>query len=262
MGKISRFLFGGVPKSGIPTKAQRAYYTANIAGTVPGTSVLGEIGTRVGSSLLKRAGSQIVRTGVRRFFRTIKGKFSAIAKPGVGTARRAAVGGSKITSGKLILGPKQAFKAGGTAFNVRMAGKAGVALAGVGAGAVALGKQVKPSAAVSVASAHVVPAGAAHAAPVASARTASSPSPAMGSSSSSKRCGCPPGQRMLCFKRKHNPQAEAKRRAKRKAAAAKSKAKTAKRTAKAKAAVARRKSARTARKVRKAASRVLRGRRK
>jgi len=252
-----------IPKDALPTKAQRELVLANIAGTVPGTSVLGEIGATVGKSILRRAGNAIVRGGVRRFFRSIKGKITA--KPGVGkvaTARRVLAGGSKVTSGPLNLGKgTPAFRAGGTSFNIRTAAKAGGAVAAVGAGsAFALGHAGRPSAAVSVASTRVSPVGASHPAPVASARSAPSPSPGT-SSGSPKRC-CPPGSRMLCFKRKHNPEAEAKRRARRKAARTKSKAKTAKRTAKAKAAVARRKAARTARKVRKATSRVLRGRKR
>jgi hypothetical protein len=223
---------------------------------LPGSGALGKIGQavgqRVGSKLIRRASSKI-----GRFFRT--GKHPA--KPGISTARRALAGGSKVTSGKLILGGKQAFSAGGTAFNIRNAAKIGgsVAAAGAGAGLV-LGKHVQPSAAVSRASVGASPAGAAHPAPIGQTSAASSSSPMTSSSSGTKRCGCPAGQRMLCFKRKHNPEAEAKRRARRKAAREKSKARTAKRTAKAKAAVARRKSSRTARKVRKAVRR-LRGKR-
>jgi hypothetical protein len=254
--RIKRFLVGGIPPSGIPTRAQREYYTANIAGTVPGASVIGEIGTRVGGSLLRRAGSALVRQGVRRFFRSIKGKISGV-KPGAATAaaRRTIAGGSKVTSGKLILGGKQAFRAGGTAFNIRNAAKVGAAAVGVGS-AVVIGKNARPTAAVSRASVASSSVGMAHPAPHASSSPASSP---ITSSSGPRRC-CPPGARMLCFKRKHNPQAEAKRRARRKAAREKSKSKTAKRTAKARAAVARRKASRGARKVRKAISRA-RGRR-
>jgi len=252
-----------IPSSALPTKAQRELVLANIAGTVPGTSVLGEIGQKVGSSLLRRAGNAVIRGGVRRFFRSIKGKITS--KPGVGkinAARRTIAGGSKVTSGPLNLGKgTKAFRAGGTSFNIRTAAKGAAAVAAVGAGSsFALGHAGRPSAAMSVASSRVAPAGAAHPAPIASPRSSPSPSPGT-SSGSPKRC-CPPGSRMLCFKRKHNPEAEAKRRARRKAARNKSKEKTAKRTAKAKAAVARRKSARTARKVRKAASRVLRGRKR
>ncbi len=226
---------------------------------LPGSGALGKVGQavgqRVGSKLIRAAGSK-----VRRFFR------GGRSKPGTGNiaaARRTIAGGSKITSGPLTLGKGQAFKAGGTAFNVRQAAKVGGSVAAAGAGAgIVLGKHVQPSAAVSRASVGASPMGAAHPAPIGSTSSASSSSPMTSSSSGTKRCGCPAGQRMLCFKRKHNPEAEAKRRARRKAARTKSVARTAKRTAKAKAAVARRKSARTARKVRKAARRILKGRKR
>jgi len=221
---------------------------------LPGSGALGKVGQAVG----QRVGSKLIRgaaSKVRRFFRGGHG-----GKPGTGASagRRMVAGGSKITSGPLTLGKGQAFRAGGTSFNIRTAAKVGgsVAATGVGAGLV-IGKHVQPSAAVSRASVGASPIGAAHPAPIGSTSSSSSPSPRMGASSGTKRCGCPAGQRMLCFKRKHNPEAEAKRRARRKQAREKSKARTAKRTAKAHAAVARRKSARTARKVRKAARRVL-----
>jgi len=223
---------------------------------LPGSGAIGKVGQavgqRVGSKLIRAAGSK-----VRRFFRSGK----VTKKPGVSAGHRMVAGGSKVTTGKLILGPKESFRAGGTAFNIRNAAKVGTSVAAAGAGAgIVLGKHSQPSAAVARAHLGASPAGAAHPAPIGQTSAASSSSPMTSSSSGTKRCGCPAGQRMLCFKRKHNPEAEAKRRARRKSAREKSKAKTAKRTAKAKAAVARRKSARSARKVRKAVRR-LRGRR-
>jgi len=220
---------------------------------LPGVGMLGKVGQavgqRVGSKLIRAAGSK-----VSRFFRSGRGKATA-KKPGLSPGHRMVAGGSKVTSGPLVLGKGQAFKAGGTAFNIRNAAKVGGGVAAAGAGAgIVLGKNVQPSAAVSRASVGASPAGAAHPAPIGS--TSSSPSPMTGSSSGTKRCGCPAGQRMLCFKRKHNPEAEAKRKAKRKAARASSKARTAKRTAKAQAAVAKRKARRTAKKVRKAVRRL------
>lgn len=224
---------------------------------VAGKVLLGQSG-KVGAKVIRGAAKL-----VGRFFRSKKPKLGV--HPGV----RAARGGSAITKGKLDLGGGQAFKAGGTAFNVRTAAKAGVAALGVG-GAVAVGKVARPTAAV-----HVAMGGTNTAprvsfsspAPRAVSRAASAPASSPGPASSSgrqKRCGCPPGQRMLCFKRKHNPEAEAKRRARRKAARERSKAKTAKRTARAKAQAHARKASRHARavskKVRRAVRRVTRGR--
>lgn len=237
-----------------------------IQSVTPGTVQLA--GKLVSPKFLGQFGGKIVRGVARyagRWFRSKKPKLGV--HPGV----RAARGGSAITRGKLDLGGGQAFRAGGTSFNVRTAAKAGVAAIGVGGG-VALGKVVRPTAAV-----HVAMGGTNTAprvsfsspAPRAVSRAASSPASSPGPASSSgrqKRCGCPPGQRMLCFKRRHNPEAEAKRRARRKAARESSKARTAKRTARAKAQAHARKTARHTRavnkKVRKAVRRVTRGRRR
>lgn len=223
-----------------------------IAESLPGTTQLAGkylIGKGAG-----RLGGKVIR-GVFAAGRWFRSKISKGMRPGVSTAIRAARGGSPITSGKLDLGGGRAFSAGRSAFNIGSAAKkAAVAAIGVG-GSVALGKVVRPKPAVQVAM------GRSTAAPrvsfSSSPMSAPAPAPSGSSAPRQKKCGCPPGQRMLCFKRKHNPEAEAKRRAKRKAAREKSKAKTAKRTAKAKAASARRKSARAARGVR----RALRGKR-
>lgn len=219
-------------------KPGRAVLDAAVT-VLPGSGALSTIGKRIAPNL--------VRKGVRRFFRGFgKGKKvgGVGAHPGIRTAR----GGSAITSGKLDLGGGKSFSPG-AAFNMRTAAKvgaagaAGVAAVGVSHG-VSIGKSVRPSAAVSVSHGTAT-----------SPISRSSPAPRSSSASSSKRCGCPPGQRMLCFKRRHNPEAEAKRRARRKAAREKSKGKTAKRHAKERAAIERRKSTRRARGVR----RVLRG---
>lgn len=239
-----------------------------IQSVTPGTVQLA--GKLVSPKFLGKFGGKVVRGAARfagRFFRSKKPKLGV--HPGV----RAARGGSAITRGKLDLGGGQAFRAGGTSFNVRTAARAGAAAVGVG-GAVAVGKLVRPTAAV-----HVAMGGTNTAprvsfstpAPRAVSRAASSPASSPGpmpasSSGRQKRCGCPPGQRMLCFKRKHNPEAEAKRRARRKAARESSKAKTAKRTARAKAQAHARKVSRHTRavnkKLRKAVRRVTRGRRR
>lgn len=223
--------------------------TENLPGEtqLAGKYLIGSGAARVGRAVIRK-GFQVLG----RWFRSRKAP-----KAGVHPGMRAARGGSPITRGKLDLGGGQAFRAGGTAFNLRTAAKAGAAALGVG-GAVAIGKVARPTAAVHVAMGRSTTAPRVSFSSAPAPARASSPMPASSPSGrQQKRCGCPPGQRMLCFKRKHNPEAEAKRRARRKAAREKSKARTAKRTAKAKAAVARRKSARAARGVR----RALRGKR-
>lgn len=179
---------------------------------LPGSGAVGTIGKAVG----QRVGSKLIRGASRtigRWFRGAKGKRVGV-HPGIRTAR----GGSAVTSGKLDLGGGKSFRAG-SAFNIggwRAAATAAKVGAG-GAAAVGVSRLVRPSAAVTAAngmsSAQLSP------------RTSSAPrssSPTRASSGTGTRC-CPPGQRHLCFKRKRNPEAEAKRRARRKAAREKTK---------------------------------------
>lgn len=163
------------------------------------------VSARVGSKLIRGASSK-----VGRWFRSVKGKAPAV-RPGAHI-------GSKVTSGALKLGNKQAFRAGGTAFNIQNAAKVGAAsVAAVGVGkAIGLGKSVQPSSAVSVAH------GSSLAPRMSSApnyggtkegisqgyikpQTQPSPrrTPAKRVTSKGARCGCPAGKKHVCFKKSY-----------------------------------------------------------
>lgn len=206
---------------------------------MPGSGLASTLGKRVGGKLVRSAASK-----AGRWFRAARG-----------TARPGAHLGSRVTKGPLKLGKTKLM--GPSRPGVGTVAKVGAgAVAAVGVGrAVGVGKIVKPTAAVT----------AAHSTgttrPVVGHAASSSPQPRSSSRSSAagaqqKRCGCPAGQRMMCFKRHHNPEAQAKRKARKRAAREKAKAKTAKRHAKEKAAASRRKRARAAKRARA----LLRGR--
>lgn len=202
-------------------------------------------GAGVASTLGKRVGGKLIRKGVGklgRYFRSHHGR------PGGHI-------GSKVTRGPLKLGKTKLM--GPARPGLSLAGlkrlNMAVAAGGGAAAAVGVGKVVRPGGAVSAAhgsSSSTRPLGSSSTSPSSVLRRGSLTQP-------TKRCGCPAGQRMLCFKRRHNPDAIAKRKARRKAARAKSKAKTAKRHAKEKAAIARRKRSRAL----KRAKRLVRGKR-
>lgn len=203
---------------------------------MPGSGLASTLGKRVGGKLVRSAASK-----ASRWFR------------GHGTARPGAHLGSRVTKGPLKLGKTTLVGSRPGVGTVAKVGAGAVAAVGVGR-AVGVGKVVKPSAAVTAAhQTGTTRPGVGHAA-------SSSPQPRSSSRSSAgtQRCGCPAGQRMMCFKRHHNPEAQAKRKARKRAAREKSKTKTAKRHAKEKAAIARRKRARAAKKARA----LLRGRKK
>lgn len=209
---------------------------------MPGSGLASTLGKRVGGKLVRGAASK-----VGRWFRRS------------GTARPGAHLGSRVTKGPLKLGKTRLMgPARPGVGTVAKVGAGAVAAVGVGR-AVGVGKIVKPRAAVTAAhQTGTTRPGVGHAASSSAQPRSSSRSSAAGVQS--KRCGCPAGQRMLCFKRRHNPEAEAKRKARKRAAREKSKTKTAKRHAKEKAAVARRKRARAAKKTRRLLRRA-RGRR-
>lgn len=207
---------------------------------LPGSGLAATLGKRVGGKLIRSGASK-----VGRWFRSHHG-----ARPGAHI-------GSKVTRGPLKLGKTKLM--GPSRPGIGTVAKVGAgAAAAVGVGrAVSVGKVVQPRAAVSAA--HGVSSSSrSHTQPATSPASASR---SAASGQQTKRCGCPAGQRMLCFKRRHNPEAEAKRKARRKAAREKSKSKTAKRHAKEKAAIARRKRARAARKLRRLVSKKKHGRR-
>jgi len=210
---------------------------------MPGAGVASTVGKRVAGKVARRVGSKLGKL-LRR-------------KPRAGHLRPA--GSSRVTKGALMLGKTKLLP---TRPGIGTVTRWGVGAGAAGAAAAAAAHRqsaapairaghlagphpiTQPGSGVRATSPRTMP----HSMPRSSSSTRTSPT---SGSARSKQCGCPKGSRMMCFKRHHNPEAVAKRKARAKAARAKSKSKTAKRHAKEKEAVARRKRARALRKARK-----------